>query len=273
MQENPLNQHMHQGKTAVNNSDGLRLFIRLNHSEIWQHFVFAICFVVLAITGFMLRIPEKYLAYLGGYREIVFLVRSILHRCAGVVMISVSIYHIFYLMARPAGRRWFIDMRPTFQDAKEMFHSLMYYIGWKTSPPAFDRFCYRHKLEYGALIAGTTIMSITGILLWTESIWSKFYLDISVLVHGMEAILACLAIMIWHLYDVLLKPHGFPMHKVWLTGIIDETTMKAEYPKHYDKIMSDSELQRIYIHGAHREPEKTSATAKRVSLDQLSRIN
>lgn len=273
MKGNPLNQRMPAGSKAGPATDGPRCFVRLNCSEKWQHLIFAICFVILAITGFMLRIPETYLTCLGGYREIVFFIRSILHRSAGVVMISVSLYHIFYLMARPAGRRWFMDMRPTFQDAKEMFHSLMYYIGRETSPPDFDRFCYKHKLEYGALIAGTTIMSITGTLLWTESLWSKFYLDISALVHGMEAILACLAIMVWHLYEVLLKPHHFPMHKVWLTGVIDEETMKSEYARHYDNIMADPELQKIYIHGVDHVPETEPAAANGVQINQSGRIN
>ncbi len=273
MKGNPLNQRISADRKADPGTDGPRFFVRLNRSEKLQHLIFAVCFVVLAITGFMLRIPEKYLTYLGGYREIAFFIRSMLHRCAGVVMISVSLYHVFYLMTRPAGRRWFLDMRPTFRDAKEMFHSLMYYVGWDASPPAFDRFCYKHKLEYGALIAGTTIMSITGMLLWTESLWSKFYLDISALVHGMEAILACLAIMVWHLYEVLLKPHRFPMHKVWLTGVIDEETMKSEYSKHYDNIMADPELQKIYIQGADRVPETKTDAAKHVQMSQLSRIN
>jgi hypothetical protein len=34
---------------------------------------------------------------------------------------------------------------------------------------------------------------------------------------------------------------------LWFTGLIDEEEMKAEYPLHYKKIMSDPELQKIYI--------------------------
>lgn len=263
MKGNPLNQHIPANRKAGPGSEGPRFFIRMNSSEKWQHLIFVVCFVILVITGFMLRIPETQLAYLGAYREVVFSIRSILHRCAGVVMVSVGLYHVFYLMARPAGRRWFMDMRPTFQDLKDLFHNLMYAIGRETSPPAFDRFCYKHKLEYGALIAGTTIMSVTGMLLWTESLWSKFCLDIAALVHGMEAILACLAIMVWHLYEVLLKPHHFPMHTVWLTGVIDEETMKSEHPRHYHNILSDPELQKIYIQGADHVPETKTAAVNR----------
>ena len=127
-----------------------------------------------------------------------------------------------------------------------MISNIRYYLGFEDSPPEFDRFSYKHKLEYGALFAGTTLMSVTGVIMWTEQDWSKFLIDISTLIHGMEAILACLAIMVWHLYEVHLRPHKFPIDHMWLTGVIDEEEMKAEYPIHYKKIMNDPELQKIY---------------------------
>ena len=40
--------------------------------------------------------------------------------------------------------------------------------------------------------------------------------DIATLVHGMEAILACLAIMIWHFYEIHFRPHKFPLDKIEL---------------------------------------------------------
>lgn len=222
-------------------------FVRLNNSEKIQHMVFLVCFVVLAITGFMLKVPEGIVETLGQGRETVSFMRSILHRTAGITMMAVSLYHVYYLIGKSAGRRWLVDMIPRPKDAKDMIFNLLYYIGVKKEQPEFDRFSYKHKLEYGALIAGTTLMSVTGLILWTETRWSKFILDISSLIHGMEAILACLAIMIWHMYEVHIKPHKFPLDNMWLTGVIDEQEMKEEYPLHYKKIMENPDLQDIYI--------------------------
>jgi len=222
-------------------------FIRLNLSERVQHIIFVICFVVLVITGFMLKIPEGVVDKLGEAGKTVFYYRSILHRTAGVIMILVSAYHIYYLIFRPAGRRWLVDMFPKVKDLTDMIKNLRYYLGFADTPPEFDRFCYKHKLQYGALFAGTTLMSVTGVVMWMEYLWSKFILDISKLIHGMEAILACLAIMVWHLYEVHLRPHKFPIDNMWLTGVIDEDEMKEEYPLHYKKIMNDAELKKIYI--------------------------
>jgi len=133
------------------------------------------------------------------------------------------------------------------KDIADLIHNILYLLGVKREPPEFDRFSYKHKIEYSALIAGTTLMSVTGILLWTESYWNKFILDIASVIHGMEAVLACLAIMIWHLYEVHLRPHKFPIDNTWITGVIDEEEMKEEYGFHYKKIMDDPELQNIYI--------------------------
>lgn len=231
-----------------NELDGHKLyFIRLNLSERVQHLIFVICFIILVITGFMTKISRDMLGWLGEAGNVVFYYRSMLHRTAGVIMILTSVYHIYYLLFKPAGRRLLFDMLPRTKDITDMISNIRYYLGLEDSPPEFDRFSYKHKLEYGALFAGTTLMSVTGALMWTEQNWSKFLIDISTLIHGMEAILACLAIMVWHLYEVHLRPHKFPIDHMWLTGVIDEEEMKAEYPIHYKKIMNDPELKKIYI--------------------------
>jgi cytochrome b subunit of formate dehydrogenase len=226
---------------------GNRYFVRLNYSERVQHTLFAACFIMLVVTGFMLKIPDSVVKTFGTAGEIVFSYRSILHRTAGVTMILVGVYHFYYLLFKRPGRRWLIDMLPRLKDLKDMRDNFLYYINLKKEPPEFDRFCYKHKIEYCALIAGTTIVSVTGLILWSQYKWSKFVVDIATLVHGMEAILACLAIMIWHLYEIHFRPHKSPLDNTWLTGVISEEEMKEEYALHYRKIMNDPELQKIYI--------------------------
>lgn len=239
-------------------SDGQRrYFIRLNFSERVQHMIFLLCFIVLAITGFMLKLPEDIVDKFGEAKTVVFYYRGMLHRIAGITLILVSLYHVLYVLFRPAGRRWLVDMLPRFKDLNDVYGTMLYYLGVRKNPPDYDRFYYKQKLEYGALIAGATLMSVTGLLLWTEQMWPKFILDIAVVVHGMEAILACLAIMIWHLYEVHLRPRKFPIDNMWITGLIDEEEMREEFPLHYNKIMANPELQKVYIQS---EPEDGDAS-------------
>ena len=232
---------------ATNASQVKLYFVRLNASEKVQHLIFMICFAILVITGFMLQTPEPLIQKLGRFGDTVFSYRSLMHRVAGTTMILISLYHLYYLIFRPGGRRWLIDMLPRLKDLMDLVHNLLFFIGMRKAPPEFDRFSYMHKMEYGALVVGTTLMSITGLILWSEWRWSKFVLDIAALVHGMEAVLACLAIMVWHMYEIHLKPHKSPLDTVWLTGLIDEEEMKEEHPLHYKKIMADDTLEAIYV--------------------------
>jgi cytochrome b subunit of formate dehydrogenase len=259
-------------QSSPNAETGKRYFIRLNLSERIQHFILLGCFIVLAVTGFMVMIPETLAQALGGASETVFFYRGLLHRIAGIMMISVGIFHFMYLLFTRAGRRWLVDMLPRPRDLKDMIFNMLHYIGFKKEPPEFDRFSYKQKFEYGALIAGSTIMSATGLLLWTEYKWSKFILDIAKLVHGMEAILACLAIMIWHLFEVYLLPHQSPISKTWITGLIDEDEMKEEFAGHYKKIMADPALRQIYIQGE-KEADQAADTPQPVKISDLARIH
>jgi cytochrome b subunit of formate dehydrogenase len=242
-----------------------RYFIRLNFNERVQHMIFLICFIVLAITGFMLKLPEDIVAKFGEAKDVMFYYRGLLHRIAGTIMILVSIYHVFYLLFKTAGRRWLVDMLPRFKDLSDLFGTMLYYLRFRVRPPEYDRFYYKQKLEYGALIAGATLMSVTGLLLWTEQRWPKFVLDIAAIVHGMEAILACLAIMVWHMYEVHLRPRKFPIDNLWITGVIDEEEIREEYPLHYQKIMADPELQKVYIQPEHGERDASGRVSARGS--------
>lgn len=222
-------------------------FVRLNRSEKIQHWIFLGCFILLVVTGFMVKLPSEVVEWLGQAKGTIFLIRGIIHRIAGTGMILVSVYHILYLLLNRSGRRWLSDMFPRLKDLKEAFKNAMYLMGINNTPPEFDRFSYKHKVEYWALISGSIIMSVTGLLLWTQDLWNKFIIDIATLVHGMEAILAALAILVWHMYEIHLRPGRKLTDDHWLTGIMEEEEMKEEHALHYRKIMSDPALREIYI--------------------------
>jgi len=65
-------------------------------------------------------------------------------------------------------------------------------------------------------------MGLTGLLLWIHN-WSlqylpKWWLDLATTLHFYEAVLATLAIVVWHFYRVILDPDVYPMDTAWLTG-------------------------------------------------------
>jgi formate dehydrogenase gamma subunit len=245
--ENITGAHENRNEQRVSVEAGKRYFVRLNRSEKIQHWIFLGCFILLVITGFMAKLPGDIVDKMGQIKGAIFSIRSIVHRIAGTIMILTSIYHVFYLFFNKAGRRWLSDMLPRLKDLKDALHSALYLIGMKHDLPEFDRFNYKHKVEYWALISGSTIMSITGVLLWTQDRWNKFLIDVATLVHGMEAILAALAIIVWHMYEVYFKPGKSITDDLWLTGVMEEEEIKEEHPLHYKKIMDDPDLQQVYL--------------------------
>jgi len=225
-----------------------RLFIRLTRSESNQHLALALTFILLALTGFLIYLPENVLEGVGA-REALFSARRWTHRLAGAAMILTSLYHIGYVVFVPAGRSFLDDMWPRRKDLTDLVDNLAYYLGRRQHPPRFARFSYKAKAEYFALVVGNILMSTSGVVLWTEAWWSKFVLDIAQVVHSMEAVLACLALMVWHFYEVHLRPDTYPPESSWLAPVVDEETMQEEYGEHYDRIMADPELRKIYIVG------------------------
>ncbi len=99
--------------------------------------------------------------------------------------------------------------------------------------PAFGRFGYGEKIEYWALIWGTVIMGITGIMLWAKVSVAHFlprwWLDIATAVHFYEAVLATLAIVVWHFYQVFFDPDVYPMNWAWWDGQMEEHHYKEEH--------------------------------------------
>lgn len=213
-----------------------KFYTRLNRHERNQHHITWSTFVVLAITGFMVEFPEEWLLILGDYKESVFYWRGLLHRIGAVIMIANLFYQICYIIMTAAGRSLLRAMIPKLQDLKAFGQNMSFYLGYADEPPLFDRFNYKEKLEYWTGWIGNIIITLTGFVLWFEQNFPKLAFDVSLLVHTMEAILASCAIMVWHFYEVHLKPGKFPMSKVWLDGMISEHELKEEHPLQYKQI-------------------------------------
>jgi len=55
-------------------------------------------------------------------------------------------------------------------------------------------------------------------------------------VHFYEAVLATLAILVWHLYFVIFNPDVYPMNMAWFTGTISEVEMEEEHPLELEEL-------------------------------------
>jgi cytochrome b subunit of formate dehydrogenase len=137
---------------------------------------------------------------------------------------------------------------------------LRYNLGLSKDKPKFGRFCYIEKAEYWALIWGTLIMCITGAVLWFDNtsmgLISKLGFDVSRAIHFYEAILATMAIIVWHFYFVIFNPDVYPMNLSWLTGRMSEREMMEEHPAELERLKKLEANTPEAPHDSKSEPKK-----------------
>ena len=209
---------------------------RMTMNERVQHALLLISFTTLVVTGFALKFGWT-IPLVGDLANT--LLRSTLHRVAGVVMILLLFYHLFYVMVSRRGREILKFVFPKPVDVKQAFQYCEYLVGLRKEKPAFGFFTYWEKMEYWSVLWGCLIMGVTGLLLWFEN-WSlhfipKWGFDLVTLVHYLEAILATLAILFGHLYFVVANPDVAPISFTWITGRIPEEYAREEHPAAYQE--------------------------------------
>lgn len=218
--------------------EGGRDVLRFNRFERGLHLAHLVSFLILVYTGFIHHYPEAawgaWLAKLWGGT-----LRAYLHRIAGSVMIIAFVIKILAMVFTERGKRQFFELLLRSKDIKDAFLLLFYNIGISDKKPKFGRFTFYEKFEYWALVWGTVVMGVTGLALWfktqTLNLLPKWFIDLFLVIHFYEAILASLAILVWHLYWVVFDPAIYPLNKSMFTGTLPEEIYKEEHPLEFEK--------------------------------------
>ena len=205
-------------------------FERFSIYERLEHITILLSFTTLAVTGLPQKYPEAgisqfIIGLLGGIEFI----RLIHHTAATVLMLGV-VYHIVAVGYKVFVNRVQMSMLPGLQDAKDALQAFLYNLGIGKTRPQMGRFTFEEKAEYWALVWGTVIMALTGFMMWNPIATAKFLpgevIPAAKAAHGAEAVLAVLAIIVWHLYGVHLKR----FNKAMWTGKMTEEEMLHEHP-------------------------------------------
>lgn len=195
---------------------------RLNKGFRIAHAATALSFMALVYTGFALKYPDGWWAAPLLSWESSFPARAWLHRGAALVMIAAFLFHFVHIAFDRRARACILAMLPTLHDVQEVRERIEWYLGKRKEMPHAPALGYIEKAEYLALIWGTIVMAVTGALLWFEnftlSYFPKWVSDLATVVHFYEAILATLAILVWHFYWVLFDPLVYPMDTAWFNG-------------------------------------------------------
>ena len=208
----------------------IRTYERFPLARRIEHWIMMLSFTTLAITGLPQRFSSSplsiaFVGMLGGIESL----RTI-HHIAAIVMMLGTAWHLLVFGYLSYVRRTRLTMLPTFQDAKDAWGALMYNIGRAPSPPQMGRYTFEEKMEYWAFVWGAIIMGVTGFMMWNPITTARFLpgevIPAAKAAHGGEALLAVLAIIVWHMYGVHIKQFNRSM----FTGKMTESEMLHEHP-------------------------------------------
>jgi formate dehydrogenase gamma subunit len=213
-----------------------RTILRLTRNQRIQHWLLLTSFLILVLSGFALQYPDSWLAWLGGSEWF----RRIVHRVAAVVMLVVGLYHLGYIAFTRDGRNWVRDIAPQAKDIRDVVKNFGYYLGFGRERPKIGRFGYAEKAEYWAVVWGTVIMGLTGLMIWFKlgffGFLPRWMIDVALAIHFYEAVLATLAIVVWHFYQVIFDPDVYPINWAFYDGRMSEKLYEEEHRLAYEQM-------------------------------------
>ena len=223
-------------------SDPLGDLPRYSYHIVIQHFATFITFLILAATGLTLHFADLWWAPIimklfGGID-----MARVIHRVAAFFMVAASLYHILTIVGGTLYKimKKKFDIKrtqlPHLKDAQDIVHDIKYFLGKEKNRPKMEKFMYKQKLHYIAILWGTFVLVAAGTtLLFPEmlaTIWPnpRFAQDLARLMHADEAIMAITVIVFWHWSNVHLVPGRFPLQWSFITGKI---TREHQIEEHF----------------------------------------
>jgi formate dehydrogenase gamma subunit len=211
---------------------------RLTRSQRVQHFLLLVSFIILIITGLALKFHDSWFGELIITLEGGVIAGGIFHRFAAILLIFVAFYHFLYIIFTRYGHEELLLMFPKFKDFKDAFQSVKFTLGLTSKHPKIDKYAPQEKFQYWAVVTGSFLMIITGLVLWYQTqamlVLPKWVIDITRVVHSYQGVIIAVVILLWHLYIVHLNPRKFPMSRIWIDGKISLEELRTEHPLEYE---------------------------------------
>ncbi len=229
-----------------------RKYLRFRVSYRIEHLLLILSFGILGVTGLAQKFPTVglslwFMGALGGVENV-----RIVHRVAAGFMALETIYHLGALGYRLFVLRSRLTMLPGMEDGRAALQAVLYNLGLSRDRPLEGRYTFAEKAEYWALVWGTVIMGITGFMLWNPiaaaGILPGEFIPAAKAAHGGEAVLAVLAIIVWHFYQVHVKI----FNKSIFTGRLTEKEMAHEHPLELADIAAGTAVRPVDPRGVAR---------------------
>jgi len=234
-----------------------RHYRRFTLGERYLHAILMTTFLGLALTGLPLRFSGavwsvRFAHAVGGLAAILFF-----HKFCAVVLTVAFLIHVanvFYrgLVKREKGIFWGpTSLIPQPRDIRDFYDQVKWFL-WLGPKPRFDHFAYWEKFDYWAVFWGMVVIGLSGYAMWFAPTVALYVpgslLNVALVIHGDEALLAVWFIFAIHFFNTHLRPGSFPMDLVVFTGQESEAEMKAKRRLEYDRLAAQGQLETRQIH-------------------------
>lgn len=223
-----------------------KMITRMTRGQIIIHTINLLAFFVLVVTGFSLRF--SHVAFFNWLMSwLAEGTRALVHRIAGVIMMLLFLAHFLRILLGKADRRVLLAMLPKPRDIRDFKDNMRYIFLQTDERPRFGKTTYAEKMEYLALLWGTVVMIVTGLVLWFPTEVSSFLpgwaIKVSETVHFYEAILATMAIFFWHFFFVILNPDVYPLDFTFLDGKMPVEEIEEQRAEWYEELKERGEIK------------------------------
>jgi cytochrome b subunit of formate dehydrogenase/nitrate/TMAO reductase-like tetraheme cytochrome c subunit len=258
-------------------------FTRFIPFERFLHFLVVTSFLLLVITGMPLKFYYTSWAHLlfnlmGGPE----VARSLHHFGALITFLYFALHlialllhawrHRGHLRDPESGRVTWQRLRtvafgpdsmiPTLRDWHDFVAHQKWFFG-RGSKPQFDRWTYWEKFDYFAVFWGVFIIGLSGLIMWFPEFFTSFLpgwiINIALIVHSDEALLAAGFIFTIHFFNTHFRLEKFPMDTVIFSGRISKAEMIHERRRWYDRLVAEGRLEE---HRVKDEWERWKAIAR-----------
>ena len=263
-----------------------------------QHLLIFVTFIVLSGTGLPLYFSDlswaQYLITLFGGID---LAREI-HKVAAFTMMFASAYHIVTIVGGTLGKIFTgkFDYRrtiiPRLKDLSDLFQDIKYFMGFAPYRPKMEKFMYKQKAHYLAILWGSFVLMAAGSALLFPDVVARLFPDtitkilptgivdevafpsflqsLARLMHADEAVMALIVIAFWHWLNVHLVPGRFPLQWAFLTGKITREHQLEEHFLEYLRNLQEIPEEREYMRKLLKE--KGFEISQKVTVEDIPRI-
>jgi cytochrome b subunit of formate dehydrogenase len=230
--------------------------LRFNIFDRLFHLFIMVTFLIQAATGLGRLVHhtswgKNLTNFFGGYDS-----ATTIHNRVGLLMLLGFGVHIVYILMKVEWKAWRQSLFhpdslvPNLQDVKHMGQRFRWFLGLGP-PPQFDRWTYWEKFDYWAVFWGLPLLGVTGLMLMyplaTARLLPGWVLNVLLLLHRAEALLAMLYIFIIHFTIGHLRHGMFPMNECMFAGSVELEKERHEKAAWIARLEREGRLEKIAV--------------------------